>query len=63
MSIHAVKAVAIGAGFAAGDTRGAAFHDEILFDDERGPRTAAATAPAASRAASRTARSCARRPW
>ncbi len=36
MSIHAVKAVAIGAGFAAGDTAGSAFHDEILFDDERG---------------------------
>jgi chorismate synthase len=36
MSIHAVKAVAIGAGFAAGDTAGSTFHDEILFDDERG---------------------------
>lgn len=36
MSIHAVKAVAIGAGFSAGDTAGSAFHDEILFDDERG---------------------------
>jgi chorismate synthase len=36
MSIHAVKAVAIGAGFAAGDTPGSAFHDEILFDDEHG---------------------------
>jgi chorismate synthase len=36
MSIHAVKAVAIGAGFAAGDTAGSAFHDEILFDDEQG---------------------------
>jgi chorismate synthase len=36
MSIPAVKAAAIGAGFAAGDTAGSAFHDEILFDDERG---------------------------
>ena len=36
MSIPAVKAVAIGAGFAAGLTPGSAFHDEILFDDERG---------------------------
>jgi chorismate synthase len=36
MSIHAVKAVAIGAGFAAGDTSGSAFHDEILFDEEHG---------------------------
>ncbi len=36
MSIHAVKAVAIGAGFEAGATRGAAFHDEILWDPERG---------------------------
>ncbi len=36
MSIHAVKAVAIGAGFAAGDTAGSTFHDEIFFDDEQG---------------------------
>jgi chorismate synthase len=36
MSIPAVKAVAVGAGFAAGDTAGSAFHDEILFDDEHG---------------------------
>jgi chorismate synthase len=36
MSIQAVKAVAIGAGFAAGNTLGAAFHDEILFDDAKG---------------------------
>jgi len=36
MSIHAVKAVAVGAGFAAGEIRGSAFHDEILYDDERG---------------------------
>jgi chorismate synthase len=36
MSIPAVKAVAIGAGFAGGTTRGAAFHDEILWDAERG---------------------------
>jgi chorismate synthase len=36
MSIHAVKAVSIGAGFAAGDTAGSRFHDEILFDGERG---------------------------
>jgi len=36
MSIHAVKAVAVGAGFAAGQASGAAFHDEILYDDERG---------------------------
>jgi chorismate synthase len=32
MSIHAVKAVAIGEGFAAGEVRGSAFHDEILWD-------------------------------
>jgi len=31
MSIHAVKAVAIGQGFAGGETRGSAFHDEILW--------------------------------
>ncbi len=36
MSIQAVKAVAIGAGFAAGATAGSAFHDEILFDDTAG---------------------------
>jgi chorismate synthase len=36
MSIPAVTAVAVGAGFAAGDTAGSAFHDEILFDDEHG---------------------------
>lgn len=36
MSIPSVKAVALGAGFAAGATPGSAFHDEILFDDERG---------------------------
>ncbi len=32
MSIHAVKAVAIGEGFAGGETRGSAFHDEIVWD-------------------------------
>ena len=36
MSIQAVKAVSLGAGFRGGDTPGSAFHDEILFDDERG---------------------------
>jgi chorismate synthase len=36
MSIHAVKAVAVGEGFAAGQVSGAGFHDEILFDDEHG---------------------------
>jgi chorismate synthase len=36
MSIHAVKAVAIGAGFQGGETRGASFHDEILWDAGRG---------------------------
>jgi chorismate synthase len=36
MSIPAVKAVAIGAGLQAGETPGSAFHDEILYDDERG---------------------------
>jgi chorismate synthase len=36
MSIHAVKAVAVGAGFAAGHVSGARFHDEILYDDARG---------------------------
>jgi chorismate synthase len=36
MSIPAVKAVALGAGSAAGETPGSSFHDEILFDDEQG---------------------------
>jgi chorismate synthase len=36
MSIPAVKAVSLGAGFVAGQTTGAAFHDEILYDDEAG---------------------------
>jgi chorismate synthase len=36
MSIHAVKAVALGAGFEGGQTPGSRFHDEILFSDERG---------------------------
>jgi chorismate synthase len=36
MSIPAVKAVALGAGAAAGETPGSSFHDEILFDDEQG---------------------------
>jgi chorismate synthase len=36
MSIPAVKAVSIGDGFAAGHTSGAAFHDEILYDDAQG---------------------------
>jgi len=36
MSIHAVKAVAIGEGFAGGETRGSAFHDEILWNASTG---------------------------
>ncbi|MBI3931900.1 MAG: chorismate synthase [Acidobacteria bacterium] len=36
MSIQAVKAVALGAGFEAGATPGSSFHDEILFDDAQG---------------------------
>jgi chorismate synthase len=36
MSIHAVKAVSLGAGFEAGHLAGSAFHDEILYDDGRG---------------------------
>ena len=36
MSIPAVKAVAIGEGFAGGTTRGSAFHDEILWDSSAG---------------------------
>ena len=36
MSIPAVKAVAIGEGFLGGVTRGAAFHDEILWDEAHG---------------------------
>ena len=36
VSIPAVKAVGLGAGFTAGETPGAAFHDEILYDDEEG---------------------------
>lgn len=36
MSIQAVKAVSIGAGFAAGEWPGSRFHDEIVYDDARG---------------------------
>jgi chorismate synthase len=36
MSIPAVKAVSIGDGFTAGQTSGAGFHDEILYDDALG---------------------------
>lgn len=36
MSIPAVKAVGLGAGFEAGERPGSGFHDEILYDDERG---------------------------
>ena len=36
MSIQAVKAVSVGAGFDAGSTPGSAFHDEIVFDAARG---------------------------
>jgi chorismate synthase len=36
MSIHAVKAVAVGGGFAGGETRGSAFHDEIVWDEAVG---------------------------
>jgi chorismate synthase len=36
MSIPAVKAVSIGDGFAAGQTSGAEFHDEILYNDTDG---------------------------
>jgi chorismate synthase len=36
MSIPAVKAVALGDGFAAGETPGSRFHDEIRYDDARG---------------------------
>ena len=36
MSIHAVKAVSLGAGFRGGELAGSAFHDEILFDDAEG---------------------------
>ena len=36
MSIHAVKAVALGEGFAGGETRGSAFHDEIVWDATAG---------------------------
>ncbi len=36
MSIHAVKAVALGAGFEAGAARGSAFHDEIVWSGEDG---------------------------
>ena len=36
VSIQAVKAVSLGAGFEAGWTPGARFHDEILYDDARG---------------------------
>jgi chorismate synthase len=35
-SIHAVKAVAIGAGLAGGEARGSAFHDEIVWDEAGG---------------------------
>jgi chorismate synthase len=36
MSIPAVKAVALGAGFQGGELAGSAFHDEIFYDDARG---------------------------
>jgi chorismate synthase len=36
MSIHAVKAVSLGDGAAGGDTRGSAFHDEILWSPAAG---------------------------
>ena len=36
MSIPAIKAVAIGAGFRAGEMPGSSFHDEILYDAESG---------------------------
>jgi chorismate synthase len=36
MSIPAVKAVGIGEGFAGGETRGSAFHDEILWEPAAG---------------------------
>jgi chorismate synthase len=36
VSIPAVKAAALGAGLEAGETPGSAFHDEILFDREKG---------------------------
>jgi chorismate synthase len=36
MSIQAVKAVSLGDGAGAAETPGSAFHDEILYDDERG---------------------------
>jgi chorismate synthase len=36
MSIQAIKAVAVGDGLAAGETPGSAFHDEILYDPQRG---------------------------
>jgi chorismate synthase len=36
MSIHAVKAVALGGGFESGSTRGSAFHDEIVWSDPGG---------------------------
>ena len=38
MSIPAVKAVAIGEGFAAGQVAGSRFHDEIFYDEGRGLR-------------------------
>jgi chorismate synthase len=38
VSIPAVKAVAIGEGLAAGETRGSAFHDEIVWDATTGIR-------------------------
>ena len=36
MSIPAVKAVALGAGFEGGELAGSAFHDEIFYDEQRG---------------------------
>jgi len=36
MSIPAVKAVALGAGFQGGEIAGSAFHDEIFYDEPRG---------------------------
>jgi chorismate synthase len=46
MSIQAVKAVSLGHGAEGGETRGSAFHDEILFDDARGLHRGSNHAPA-----------------
>jgi chorismate synthase len=55
MSIHAIKGVEIGDGFASRSQRGSVAHDAIYWDEESMPTSARPHEPEASRAGSRTA--------